>query len=93
MDIMKVFLDKLKEANKRIELFFDTHFEFTTESSLVPVHSREGIEFPTKTYITPKSLSIKEKLEYYLKDLELFLGELDEKEIQNNQKESKNMDS
>ena len=91
-DIMLIFLSKLKEADERIKLFFDSHFEEITKSSLVPIHRKDTIEFPTKTYLIPKKLSLKDKVEYYTKDLELYLGGLNEK-IPSKTEEQENVDS
>jgi len=78
MDITKQVVEQLKASNPHIELFFDSHFELISEETLIPKFVENKIEFPTKHLLRPKKLTIKEKIAYYLKDLELFLGEINE---------------
>lgn len=75
MDITEMVINKLKKANLHIALFFDTHFELVTEESLVPKFVENKIQFPTKSVLRSKDLTVKEKIAYYLEDLELFLKE------------------
>jgi len=75
LDITKQVINKLKRANPHIALFFDTHFDLITTASLIPEFRRDSIKFPELSVLRPKKLTSHDKLQYYMKDLELFLRE------------------
>jgi len=73
MGIVEAIINGLKEREPHFQLFFDTHYTIEKETSLRPeMHSDGTPYFPEREYIVPKKLTLKEKEEYYMKDLNLW---------------------